>query len=82
MGISLHDNILDLAYCNMRGLPAVITTNQGTEFKLNDKLMKTFNMDHQLMKAHHPQANGLDERLSEILTNSIVKYVETDHQIN
>ena len=62
------------------GLPAVITTDQGTEFKnkLNDELMKTFNIDHRLTTAYHPQANGLDERFNQTLTNSIVKYVESD----
>ena len=34
----------------MIGIPAVIITDQGTEFKhkLNDELMKAFNIDHQL----------------------------------
>ena len=64
----------------MKGLPAIITTDQGTEFKnkLNDELMKTFNIDHQLTTAYHPQANGLDERFNQTLTNSIVKYVESN----
>ena len=66
----------------MMGLPAVITTDQGTEFKnkLNDELMKTFNIDHRLTTAYHPQANGLDERFNQTLTNSIVKYVESDRE--
>ena len=40
----------------MMDLPAVITTDQGTEFKnkLDDELMKTFNIDHQLTTAYHP----------------------------
>ena len=66
----------------MMGLPAVITTDQGKEFKnkLNDELMKTFNIDHRLTTAYHPQANGLDERFNQTLTNSIVKYVESDRE--
>ena len=66
----------------MMGLPAVITTDQGTEFKnkLNDELMKAFNIEHRLTTAYHPQANGLDERFNQTLTNSIVKYVETDRE--
>ena len=40
----------------MMGLPPVITTDQGTEFKnkLNDRLMKAFNIDYQLTTAYHP----------------------------
>ena len=66
----------------MMGLPAVITTDQGTEFKnkLNDELMKAFNIEHRLITAYHPQANGLDERFNQTLTNSIVKYVEADRE--
>ena len=66
----------------MMGIPAVITTDQGKEFKnkLNDEVMKTFNIDHRLTTAYHPQANGLDERFNQTLTNSIVKYVESDHK--
>ena len=53
----------------MIGLPAVITTDQGTEFKnkLNDELMKTFNIDHRLTTAYYPQANGLYERFNQTL---------------
>ena len=45
------------------GLPAVITTDRGTEFRnsLNAELMKAFRIDHRLTTAYHPQANGLDE---------------------
>ena len=44
----------------MMGLQTVITTDQGAEFKdkLNDELMKTFNIDHQLITGN-TQANGL-----------------------
>ena len=43
----------------MMGIPAVITTDQGTEFKnkLNNELIKAFNIDHR-------QENGLDERFN------------------
>lgn len=66
----------------MMGIPAVITTDQGTEFKnkLNDELMKAFNIDHRLTTAYHPQANGLDERFNQTLTNSLVKYVGNDRE--
>ena len=59
----------------MMGIPAVITTDQGTEFKnkLNDELIKAFNIDHR-------QANGLDERFNQTLTNNIVKHVENDRE--
>ena len=64
------------------GIPAVITTDQGSEFKnkLIDELTKTFNIDHHLTTACHPQANGLDERFNQTLTNTIVKYVESNQK--
>ena len=54
-------------------LPAVITTDQETEFKnkLNDELMKIFNIDHRLTTAYHSQAIGLDERFNQTLTTVI-----------
>ena len=66
----------------MMGLPAVITTDQGTEFKnkLNDELMKIFNIDHRLTTAYHPQANGLDERFNQTLTNSLIKYIQSNRE--
>ena len=65
------------------GIPAIITTDQGTEFKnkLNDELRKTFNTEHWLTLAYHPQVNGLDERCNQTWTNSIVKHVENNHEI-
>ena len=55
------------------GLPAVITTDQGKEFrnKLNQQLTEKFGIKHQLTTAYHPQANGLDERDNQTLVNSV-----------
>ena len=66
----------------MMGIPAVITTDQGTEFKkkLNDELMKAFNIDHQLTTAYHPQTNGLDESFNQTLPTASLKYVENDRE--
>ena len=43
------------------GLPTVITTDQGSEFKnqLNDEMMKILNIRHQLITAHHPQVDEI-----------------------
>ena len=56
------------------GLPSVITTDQGTEFRnqVNDKLMKTIDIKHRLTTAYHPQANGLHERYDQTITNAKV----------
>ena len=60
------------------GLPSVITTDQGTEFRnqVNDKLMKTFDIKHHLTTAYHPQGNGLDERCNQTITNAIAKFAQ------
>ena len=45
------------------GIPAVITTDQGSEFKnsLNSALTEQLGIKHCLTSCYHPQANGLDE---------------------
>ena len=62
-------------------MPAVITTDQEKEFKnnVNKELMKSFNIDHCLTMAYHPQENGLDERFNQTLVNTISKFVGSDH---
>lgn len=59
------------------GIPSVITTDQGTEFrnKLNDELTSILGIKHRLTTAYHPQANGLDERYNQTLTHMIIKFV-------
>ena len=41
----------------MMGLPKLLTTDQGTEFKnaLNTELMKSLRVKHHLITAYHPQ---------------------------
>ena len=58
------------------GLPAVITTDQGKEFhnEINRLLMESFQIDHCLTTAYHPQANDLDEQFNQTLSNAIVKF--------
>ena len=60
------------------GLPSVITTDQGTEFRnqVSDKLMKTFDIKHRLTTTYHPQGNGLDERCNQTITNAIAKFAQ------
>ncbi|KAL5479604.1 hypothetical protein EMCRGX_G023150 [Ephydatia muelleri] len=60
------------------GLPAVITTDQGSEFKnqLNDEMMKILNIKHHLITAYHPQSNGLVERFNQSLQNMLRKYIQ------
>ena len=60
------------------GLPSVITTDQGKEFKnaLNKEMMEEFGIKHRLTTAYHPQANGLDERFNQTLVNSLSKYAQ------
>ena len=60
------------------GLPSVITTDQGSEFrnKLNQQLTERFGIKHRLTTAYHPQANGLDERYNQTLVNSLAKFAQ------
>ena len=62
------------------GLPAVITTDQGKEFRnlLNAALMKEFRIKHRLTTCYHPQANGLDERFNQTLCNALAKNAQED----
>ena len=63
----------------MLGLPSVITTDQGREFRneVNAALMTTFGIKHRLTTAYHPQANGLDERYNQTLINSLSKFAQS-----
>ena len=38
--------------------------------------MKTFDIKHCLTTACHPQANGLDERYNQTITNAIAKFAQ------
>ena len=60
------------------GLPSVITMDQGKEFhnEINRLLVDSFQIDHHLTTAYHPQANGLDERFNQTLSNVIAKFSE------
>ena len=61
------------------GLPSVITTDQGREFRneVNAALMSIFGIKHHLTTAYHPQANGLDERYNQTLINSLSKFAQS-----
>ena len=60
------------------GLPSVMTTDQGKEFRnqVNKEFMDVFGIQHWLTTAYHPQANGLDERLNQTLMNSLAKFAQ------
>lgn len=42
------------------GIPRIVTTDQGSEFKngLNDEMMKLLNIKHHLTTAYHPQVGN------------------------
>ena len=62
------------------GLPSVITTDQGTEFRnqVNREIMQIFGVDHRLTTAYHPQANGLDERFNQTLVSALAKFSQEE----
>ena len=64
------------------GVPSVLTTDQGKEFhnEINRLLMESFQIDHRLTTAYHPQANGLDERFNQTLSNTIAKQVSGEER--
>ena len=65
------------------GLPNVITTDQGKEFRnqFNDALMDELGIKHRLTSPYHPQANGLDERFNQTLVNALAKHVQDDRTL-
>ena len=64
------------------GLPSVLTTDQESEFnkKINRELTAVLNINHRLTTAYHPQANGLDERFNQILSRSLAKFAQDNHE--
>ena len=60
----------------------MLTTDQGKEFnnKMNKELMRVFNIDHRLTTAYHPQANGLDERFNQTMSNSLAKFAQVNRE--
>ena len=60
------------------GLPSVITTDQGSEFRndVNRELMEQFRVEHRLTTAYHPQSNGLDERYNQTLITALGKFAQ------
>eukprot|EP00731_Ephydatia_muelleri_P016252 Em0009g676a len=59
------------------GLPKLLTTDQGKEFRnnLDKKITELLGIKRQFTTPYHPQANGLDERWNQTLKNMIVKFL-------
>ena len=74
--LTLAISFLQLFY--VMGIPSIVTTDQGKEFRnhVNKKLMGVFGIQHHLTTAYHPQANGLDEQLNQTLVNSLAKFAQ------
>lgn len=71
-----HTN-LPLQIFFLMGIPAALTTDQGSEFRnqLNDSLMKKLGISHCLTSCYHPQANGLVERFNQTLIHALNKVI-------
>eukprot|EP00731_Ephydatia_muelleri_P025782 Em0017g865a len=65
------------------GIPRVLTTDNGTEFKnqLDTHLAEALGIKRIFTTPYHPQANGLDERFNQTLQNMIVKFVQDKKEI-
>eukprot|EP00731_Ephydatia_muelleri_P011380 Em0006g274a len=72
---SKSGNLYILTIFMRMGLPKVITTDNGTEFKndLNKHLMELLGIEQRFTTAYHPQANGLVERFNQTLQTMVVK---------
>jgi len=59
------------------GTPRIIQSDNGTEFvnQLMQQLMKTYAIDHRLITAYHPRANGLVERTNKEASNILKKVI-------
>ena len=58
----------------------ICISDQGRNFvnSLNEKLFLLTGTEHRIASAYHPQTNGLDERLNQTVTKSLVKYINAD----
>ena len=70
------------------GLPAVITTDQGSEFKnqLNDEVVKIMNIRHHLITVYHPQVDKIKRvggwgarRSVENCNSGLLRSIDTTH---
>lgn len=44
-------------------------------------LVSLTGIKHHIASAYHPQTNGLDERLNQTVTKSLVKYINADQNV-
>ena len=65
------------------GIPKIILTDQGTDFKSNliRDITKFFKVKHQLCTAYHPQTNGALERSHATIANYLRHYIQ-ENQLN
>ena len=74
-------NTLIVAFRLQQGASSwLCISDQGREFvnSLNEKLFLLTGTEHRIASAYHPQTNGLDERLNQTVTKSLVKYINAD----
>ncbi|KAL5509202.1 hypothetical protein EMCRGX_G004532 [Ephydatia muelleri] len=65
------------------GLPRVLTTDNGSEFKnkLNAEMMKLLGIRQCHLTPYHSQANGLDERFNQTLQRMLVKAITGQNEL-
>ena len=65
----------------MCGPPAIILSDQGTEFnnRLVNSLIKATGVDHRVTSAYHPQTNGKVERFNALIPDTLRKFTAEDH---
>ena len=62
------------------GAPAEVVTDGGGEWQGEfDQLLTSCFIDHRVTSAHHPQANGLSERIVQVAKRGLRKLCETKH---
>jgi transposase InsO family protein len=64
-------------FCDF-GTPKIVQSDNGTEFSnhVMTALTNLYGIDHRLITAYHPQANGLVERRNKEISRSLKKFVE------
>ena len=62
------------------GVANIVMSDQGREFvaSVNKTLFELTGTDHRISSAYHPQTNGLDERMNQTLTKSLLKLVNVN----
>ncbi|SAL98505.1 hypothetical protein, partial, partial [Absidia glauca] len=73
---TIAESLLDV-FCTF-GFPKILQSDNGTEFvnKIIKLMTRSTKIDHRLISAYHPRANGAAERTVQTVKHSIEKHID------